>query len=160
MSQFLTVQIVARSIPRGRGRALTSSDLDQADPALASKLDMHVLAEFSSHDLFEVESVEVKDGLIRPGRLPRSRVFVRKDPLGRNDLVLFIGEAQPPVGKYAFCRRLIEYARQLGVERVFTFAAMATQMHPVYSRTTKTAFSICSRSRSEPLADRNRALHL
>ena len=35
------------------------------------------------------------------------------------------GEAQPPLGKYTFCRRLIEFARGLGVERVFTFAAMA-----------------------------------
>ncbi len=43
---------------------------------------------------------------------------------------MFIGEAQPPVGKYAFCHKLIEYAQQMGVERVFTFAAMATQMHP------------------------------
>jgi predicted ATP-grasp superfamily ATP-dependent carboligase len=44
--------------------------------------------------------------------------------------VIFLGEAQPPIGKYLFCRKLVEYARELGVERVFTFAAMATQMHP------------------------------
>jgi len=41
-----------------------------------------------------------------------------------------IGEAQPPLGKYLLCRKLMEYAKELGVERVFTFAAMATQMHP------------------------------
>jgi len=52
------------------------------------------------------------------------------DPKARHDIVVFIGEAQPPRGKYAFCRRLIEYAQEIGVERVFTFAAMATQMHP------------------------------
>ena len=34
------------------------------------------------------------------------------------------------MGKYPFCRQLIAYAQQLNVERVFTFAAMATQMHP------------------------------
>jgi predicted ATP-grasp superfamily ATP-dependent carboligase len=44
--------------------------------------------------------------------------------------VVFLGEAQPPIGKYAFCRQLIAHVRPLGVERVFTFAAMATQMHP------------------------------
>ena len=43
---------------------------------------------------------------------------------------MFIGEAQPPLGKHAFCHKLIDYVRQLGVQRVFTFAAMATQMHP------------------------------
>lgn len=97
---------------------------------LAAKLSMHVLAEFSPEQLFEVEHVEVKGGLIQAGRMPRSRVFVWRDPQQRRDLVVFIGEAQPPAGKYAFCRRLIEFARELGVERVFTFAAMATQMHP------------------------------
>ena len=97
---------------------------------LLAKLGMHLLAEVPAQELFDVEHVEVKAGLIRPGRLPRSRFFARKDPRGRHDLLVFVGEAQPPRGKYAFCRGLIDYARSLGVERVFTFAAMATQMHP------------------------------
>jgi len=97
---------------------------------MMAKLGMHLLAELSAQEMFDVEHVEVKGGIIRASRLPRSRVFVWRDPQGRHDLVVFIGEAQPPLGKYAFCRRLIEYARELGVERIFTFAAMATQMHP------------------------------
>jgi proteasome assembly chaperone (PAC2) family protein len=97
---------------------------------LMAKLGMHLLAEVAARELFDVEHVEVKGGLIRTGRLPRSRFFAWGDPSGRHDLVVFIGEAQPPVGKYAFCRRLIEIARELGVERVFTFAAMGTAMHP------------------------------
>jgi proteasome assembly chaperone (PAC2) family protein len=97
---------------------------------LVAKLGMHILAEFSAHELFDVEHVEVKGGLIRMGRLPRSRFFVKKDPRDQHDLVVFIGEAQPPKGRYAFCQRLIEFARHLGIERVYTFAAMATPMHP------------------------------
>lgn len=97
---------------------------------LMAKLGMHQFAELSARELFDVEHVEVKDGLIRRASLPRSRLFVWKDPQKQHDIVVFIGEAQPPLGKYAFCRRLIEYAGELGVERVFTFAAMATQMHP------------------------------
>lgn len=100
---------------------------------LMSKLSMHILAEFSSHELFDIEHVEVKNGLIRSGRMPRSRFFVWNDPEQKRDIVVFIGEAQPPRGKYAFCRTLIEFARKLGVERVFTFAAMATQMHPEHA---------------------------
>lgn len=99
---------------------------------LLAKLEMSMLAEFSSRELFDIENVEVKGGLIVPGQLPRSRLFVRKDPGNRHDLLLFIGESQPPLGKLAFCQRLIEYAKQAGVERVFTFAAMATQMHPMH----------------------------
>jgi len=97
---------------------------------LMAKLGAHLLAEFKPLDLFDVEHVEVKEGLVRTGRLPRSRLFVWRNSEERHDLVIFIGEAQPPMGKYAFCRKLIEYARELGVQRVFTFAAMATEMRP------------------------------
>lgn len=97
---------------------------------LMAKLGMHLLAEFAPDDLFDLEHVEVSEGLIRMGRLPRSRFFVWIDPKEQRDIVVFLGEAQPPSGKYHFCQQLIEYARKLGVERVFTFAAMATDMHP------------------------------
>jgi uncharacterized protein len=97
---------------------------------LISKLDMEAVAEFSPRELFDVEQVDVKKGLIKSARLPRSRFFTWKDPKGERDLIVFIGEAQPPIGRFAFCKRLIEFAREQGVERVFTFAAMATQMRP------------------------------
>jgi proteasome assembly chaperone (PAC2) family protein len=100
---------------------------------LVAKLGMHILAEFSAQEVFDVEHVEVKGGLIRMGRLPRSRFFVWTDPRERHDLVVFIGEAQPSKGRHAFCQRLIEFARQLGIERVYTFAAMATPMHPEHA---------------------------
>jgi proteasome assembly chaperone (PAC2) family protein len=97
---------------------------------LLAKLDMQVLAELEAGDLFDVEHVEVKGGTIQAVRRPRNRFFLWTDPARKHDLVVFVGEAQPPIGKYSFCRQLISYAQDLGVERVFTFAAMATQMHP------------------------------
>lgn len=97
---------------------------------LLSKLEMTLFAEFDSTALFDLEAVEVKEGLIRPARRPRNRLFLWADPEQKHDLLVFLGEAQPPVGKYAFCRELLKYARDLGVDRVYTFAAMATQMHP------------------------------
>jgi uncharacterized protein len=102
---------------------------------LMAKLGMHILAEFPAHELFDVEHVEVKDGLISTGRLPRSRFFVWEDPLHQRDVVVFIGEAQPSKGRYAFCHRLIDYAKAIGVARIYTFAAMATEMeHEAESR--------------------------
>ncbi|HVK19020.1 MAG TPA: PAC2 family protein [Fimbriiglobus sp.] len=97
---------------------------------LLAKLEMTVIAEFEANDLFDVDHVEVKDGLIQAGRRPRNRLFLWSDPNKRHDLVVFLGEAQPPLGKYPFCRQLIGYAKEYGIERVMTFAAMATQMHP------------------------------
>ena len=97
---------------------------------LMAKLGMHLLADFPAQELFDVDHVEVKNGLIQPARLPRSRFFVWNDPRGEHDLVVLIGEAQPPMGRFLFCQRLIEFAKALGVERAYTFAALATQMHP------------------------------
>lgn len=97
---------------------------------LLSKLEMTLLNEFDTSALFDAEGVEVKGGVIRQTRRPRSRVFQWRDPAGRHDLLVFLGEGQPAMGKATFCRDLVKYARDLGVERVFTFAAMATPMRP------------------------------
>jgi proteasome assembly chaperone (PAC2) family protein len=91
---------------------------------------MNVIGEYEASDLFDVDYVEVKEGMIQTGRRPRNRFYLWKDPNAKHDLVVFLGEAQPPIGKHPFCRQLVAYAKRLGVERVFTFAAMATQMHP------------------------------
>lgn len=99
---------------------------------LMAKLGMHLLAELPAAGFFEPEHVEVKDGLIQRKRLPRSRLFLWNDPAGRHDLILFIGEAQPPARGADFCRRLLDQAASLGVSRVFTFAAMATAMRPAH----------------------------
>lgn len=97
---------------------------------LMAKLGMHLLLEFPATDFFDLEQIEVKDGLILTRRLPRSRLFLWNDPQHQHDLIVFIGEAQPPVKGGAFCRTLINQAKAHGVTRVFTFAAMATQMRP------------------------------
>jgi uncharacterized protein len=98
---------------------------------LMAKLGMHLLVELPAAGFFEPSHVDVKDGLVIRRRLPRSRLFLWNDPEKRHDLILFIGEAQPPTRGGDFCRRVIEHATSLGVSRVFTFAAMATQMRPV-----------------------------
>jgi uncharacterized protein len=99
---------------------------------LMAKLGMHLLVEFPAAGFFEPEHVEVKDGMILRKRLPRSRLFLWNDPEHRHDLILFIGEAQPPARGGDFCRKLLEHAASLGTSRVFTFAAMATQMRPAH----------------------------
>lgn len=97
---------------------------------LMAKLGMHLLIEFPASDFFDLEQIEVKDGLILSKRLPRSRLFLWNDPSQKHDLIVFIGEAQPPAKGGAFSRTLIQQAKALGVRQVFTFAAMATQMRP------------------------------
>jgi len=95
---------------------------------LISRLKMDAAAEFQADDLFDIEYVEVRNGRIRPGKRPSNRLFLWVDPKRKHDLLVFIGESQPPIGKYMFCQQLIAYAQALGVERVITFAAMASTM--------------------------------
>lgn len=97
---------------------------------LMSKLGMREIAPLPAKDLFEVDHVEIHQGRLRLGRRPRNRVFVWKAPAGRRDVVVFIGEAQPPTRSTEFCRRLLDHAEGLGVRRIFSFAALATDMHP------------------------------
>lgn len=97
---------------------------------LMAKLGVHLLAEYPAREFFDLEGVEIKGGLIQTARLPRSRLFLWHDPRERHDLVVFVGEAQPPAKGGEFCAQLLAHARQLGVQRVFTFAAMATAMRP------------------------------
>jgi len=86
--------------------------------------------ELDSEEFFEIDSVDIKDGIATMGRLPRSLFFEWRDPRGKHDLLIFVGESQPETGGYALCQQILDYAEARGVKRIFTFAAMATQLHP------------------------------
>ena len=79
---------------------------------------------------FDVDRAVVKGGLIQPARLPQNTLYGWKDPAGQRDLVLFVGEAQPSFQAHGFSRTLLSAAAGLGVQRVLTFAAMVTPIHP------------------------------
>lgn len=97
---------------------------------LLSRLKMRQIDEFDARELFEVEEAEVEDGLLHAARLPRSRLFLAEDAAPGLDVVVFLGEAQPPTGKFALSRRLLAEARNLGVTRVFCFAGWVSDMEP------------------------------
>ncbi|MBM3964719.1 MAG: hypothetical protein FJ308_06575 [Planctomycetes bacterium] len=97
---------------------------------LISKLEMHLHAEVRAEGLFDVEHVDVVDGIIQTAAMPRNRYFVYRDPNGQRDGIVFIGEAQPTQGKYHFCCEIASHAKKLGVSEITTFAAMATSMRP------------------------------
>lgn len=97
---------------------------------LVTKLGAQLVHELPSRDVFDVQHIEVKNGIAQPGRLPRSMFFEWRHPTNGRNLLIFIGESQPQERGYGFCHRLLEYAISRGVTRVFTFAAMATQLNP------------------------------
>lgn len=101
---------------------------------LAETLSMQGEAELAvenrTHDL---NHIQVAGGVARTPPRPRSRFFVWKNPDqsdSARDLLLFVGESQPEHGGFSLCRAVVDYALHRGVERVVTFAALGTQLHP------------------------------
>ncbi len=65
------------------------------------------------------------NGKVELPRLPRGRFFFWKNPEGKNDIVLFLCEAQPAVEKgYEYANLVMDVAQALKIKRVVTFASM------------------------------------
>ncbi len=126
---------------------------------LVHHLKMKEAGELPPRNHFEVKEVEVKGGVIAPAKPPRGLFFRWNNPHGGRDLVVFLGESQPEFGTYAYANELLEMASTLGVERVVTFASMASGLHPsenpkVMGITTDAdTLSDLRRAEIEPLAE-------
>lgn len=97
---------------------------------LVQKLGMVAQGELPSRDHFDISEITVKKGLVTAARLPRGLFFRWANPKGGRPLVVFLGEAQPATGTYAYSHELIDAAVPMGIERVITFASMASALHP------------------------------
>jgi proteasome assembly chaperone (PAC2) family protein len=97
---------------------------------LVEKLGAQRMGVLAPGDHFDVKRVEVKNGIAQRGRFPRSTFYGWRDPAGNRDLLIFVGEAQPSERGFEFANRLLDRAQGFGIQRVFTFAAMATPIHP------------------------------
>ncbi|MCC6678588.1 MAG: proteasome assembly chaperone family protein [Phycisphaerales bacterium] len=115
-----------------------------AGHVLVHQLGMEPVAALSGEGVFDLEHVEVKDGVVGKPRLPRGVLYQWKDaPVGKG-LLVFLAEAQPSAHGLDYARALLKEVSKYNVERVFTFAAMASQMHPsadarVFTAATDTA---------------------
>ena len=97
---------------------------------LREQLGARKLEALPANEYFDIEKVEIKDGVARFPWLPDCSLFGWKNPGAGEDLLVFIGQAQPGQRGFDFCQHLLDVAAKYGVTRVFTFAAMATQIHP------------------------------
>jgi predicted ATP-grasp superfamily ATP-dependent carboligase len=97
---------------------------------LIARMRMSLLTEINTKPFFEVDHVDVKAGVIQPACAPRSRLFAWKAPNGQHDLLVLLSEGQPQTNKDKFSNHVMDLAVSLGVTRIFTLAAMATEMAP------------------------------
>jgi len=97
---------------------------------LVQKLGPSVVEEMRLEDFFDVRGVRVKNGLTQQGEVPKTVLYGWKNPNGRPDLLILLGEQQPGHQGMDYCRQVLDHAAAYGVSRVVTFAAMATPIHP------------------------------
>jgi proteasome assembly chaperone (PAC2) family protein len=97
---------------------------------LTQQLAAKPFAEIGPAPYFDLRQAHVKDGLLLPAGLPRSVFYGWRNPLGGRDVVILLGEAQPPVRAWAFCQEVVTFAQALGVQRLFTFSAVASPIDP------------------------------
>lgn len=94
---------------------------------LCTQLNARLFAEIEPSSFFSPTDVQIRDNLIELPRPPRSRFFYWNGDPG--DLVILLAEAQPrPDMEYPLAEKVLEVARYLDVNRVYTFAAAPTHI--------------------------------
>ena len=74
--------------------------------------------------------VFIRNNLIEPLKLPENKFYFKKIDDMENDILFFIGDAQPLTGKeYEFADLVLDVADRFNVERIYTFAAFAIDIH-------------------------------
>jgi len=96
---------------------------------LQRKLAFKKLGEIKASNFFDPIGVMVKDGLVEAPQFPQNRFYYWKSEEKKNDLILFLGEAQPPAKGYELANCVLDVGLRFGIKRVYTCAAALSRMH-------------------------------
>ncbi len=91
---------------------------------LKETLNAEKFAEIEPQDVYYKTGVQIREGVVDIPALPMSDFFIYRDPKGKHDLIIFIGESQPVMEKeFDLAERVVEMALEYKMEQVITFAA-------------------------------------
>ena len=96
---------------------------------LKAKLPFKDLGHLEASYFFDPVGVLVKENVIEAPSFPQSHFYYLKNPRGDHDLVLFIGDDQPPSKSYELANAIVDVAERLGTGRIYTCAAAITRIH-------------------------------
>ncbi len=92
---------------------------------LVDKLNALEFAEVLAEDFFYLTTSVIQEGVLSLPQLPYSKFYYWKNNMGKNDLIIFISNAQPDLTKAeAYTKRIIDLAKSFKVKLVISFAAM------------------------------------
>lgn len=93
---------------------------------LVDTLQMEPLGSIESTEFSFAEGIIVRDHIILPLQIPEYRFYLFQGEAAQSDLIVFLADNQPvhPQG-YLLARLVMQVARTLGVQRIYTGAALA-----------------------------------
>lgn len=92
---------------------------------LKDNLPFEAFAEIRNSGFFAPQGIISEDGIAQFPHIDEGTFYVYKDPDKKQDIVLFLSEAQPSMDKaYAFAAMLGDFIVSLKVKMVFTFASL------------------------------------
>jgi len=95
---------------------------------LARKLEPKELARVRPHYFFDPVGVMVRNNMVEEPQFPQSVFYYYKNPHGE-DLIIFLGEAQPNSKSYDLANVIVDAAEHFHVQRLYTCAAAVTRIH-------------------------------
>jgi len=92
---------------------------------LKDKLKAEEFAVFKPESFFQPQGVDIHEQIVATAKLPEGKFYFLKNKLSKNDLIIFISDAQPVLDKtYEYAKQIVSFAREFKVSTVFTFAAL------------------------------------
>ena len=92
---------------------------------LKDKLKAIAFADFEAEDFFSATDVVIEEALVKIPAMPQAKFYYWQNKGGKNDLIIFLSDAQPSQDKSVqYAKEILEFISGLNVKMVFTFAAM------------------------------------
>jgi proteasome assembly chaperone (PAC2) family protein len=92
---------------------------------LVDKLKAEEFAYILPEDFFYLTGSIIKEGVLSVPELPQSKFYYWKNKAGKNDLIIFLSNAQPDLAKAeSYSERIIHIAKSFNVETIVSFASM------------------------------------
>lgn len=92
---------------------------------LVQELKAVEFAGIAPEEFFYLTGSSISGGVLEVPPLPQSKFYYWKNKSGKNDLVIFLSNAQPDLSKAdSYAKIIIGLAKSLGVESIVSFASM------------------------------------
>ena len=96
---------------------------------LRDKLGAKDFAEIKPKGFFEPTGVSIEGSVAQMLQLPQNRFFYWKNRSSGNDIIIFLGEAQPSARVYLYASVILDLAERYRVKRLYTAAAAPASIH-------------------------------